>query len=339
MSTNILDFVSTATKEQSRLRLALSGPSGSGKTFSAVNILTEMGCQKIIVLDTEHGSAAKYSNSFARPFEVVDNRFWKSNFDPRILIRSLKQLAAAGYDGIIVDSLTHFWMGPGGMLTLVDEFAKRAKAKFGKYDSYGAWKEADPIYNELIQTILALPCHFVGCLRAKTEYTRTDEGGKTKVQKTGMAAQIREGFEYEFDVEGLMDMDHNLSIGKTRCSDLDGRIFHKPGKNIAEPLVAWLTDGVPPAPQQTSVIISETPADTKETGQPGSGPSVKESLIAEAGAAKNAEDLSAVSKRANAAKKNGEIAGDDWKEVAQAFAARRNELVAASEPATESAAQ
>lgn len=263
-SSQILDFLVEATKEQAKLRMAIAGPSGSGKTFSAINILTEMGCENIAVLDTEHGSAAKYAKNFKRPFKVVDNRYWKSNYDPRRLTAALKALGTSGVDGIVTDSLSHFWMGPGGMLDLVNQIAIRMAKGNSRPDTWAAWKEGDKHYAELVQTILALPCHFIATLRAKSEYEDQEINGKKKKVKVGMQAQVREGFEYEFDVEGMMTMDHNFIVGKTRCSALDEQIFNKPGANIAAPLVEWLTDGVAPV-QQSATVFVETPAnDTKQ---------------------------------------------------------------------------
>ena len=258
-SLNVFDFISQAAKEQGKLRMAVSGPSGSGKTFSSINVLAYMGCQKILVIDTEHGSAAKYAGEFPVKFDVIDNKFWQSNYDPRRLIAVLKAVGEK-YDGVVVDSLTHFWMGPGGMLTLVDNEAKKAQARGGKYDSFGAWKAVDPVYAELIQTILSLPCHFVGCMRAKSEYEDVVENGKKKKVKVGMASQMRDGFEFEFDVEGMMTMNHEFIVGKTRCRALDEQIILKPGANMAKPLLDWLTDGEPtvePKPKLVEVAPSE----------------------------------------------------------------------------------
>lgn len=264
-SLDVLNFITQATKEQGKLRMAISGPSGSGKTFTSINVLAHMGCKKILVIDTEHGSAAKYANEFPVKFDVIDNTFWQSNFDPRRLIAVLKAVAGK-YDAIVTDSLTHFWMGPGGVLTLVDNAAKKAAARGGKYDSFGAWKEVDPIYAELIQTILGLPCHFVGCMRAKSEYDDVVENGKKKKVKVGMASQMREGFEFEFDVEGMMTMNHEFIVGKTRCRALDEQIILKPGENMAKPLVEWLTDGAPAAP--VAEVIKPAPAAKPDEAEP-----------------------------------------------------------------------
>ena len=47
---------------------------------------------------------------------------------------------------------------------------------------------------------------------------------------------------------GDMDADNNLLIAKTRCPELNGQIFNKPGKEMADILNTWLNDGVEPAP-------------------------------------------------------------------------------------------
>lgn len=257
-SANVLDFLKEAKKEQSKLRAAISGPSGSGKTFSAINLLMHMGCERIIVLDSEQGSAAKYANEFARPFKVIDNDYWQSKYDPRRLIAVLKALGGQA-DGIVVDSFTHFYSGPGGLLSYVDEVAKKAQARGGKFDTFGAWKEGDVIYNDLIQTVLALPCHFVGCMRAKSEYDDVVENGKKKKVKVGMASQMRNDFEYEFDIEGMMTMSNDFVVGKTRVRGTHGEIYNKPGANLATPVMAWLTDGTPPVEKPAPMAKLEAP--------------------------------------------------------------------------------
>ncbi len=327
-STNIFDFVTEATKEQSKLRLAISGPSGSGKTFSAINILMHMGCQNIVVLDTEHGSAAKYSNEFHRKFKVIDNTYWQSNFDPRRLIAALRALSPQ-FDGIVVDSLTHFWMGTGGMLSLVDGFAKKAAARGGKYDSFGAWKEADPIYNELVQTILGLPCHFAACLRAKSEYDDVVENGKKKKVKVGMASQMRDGFEFEFDVAGMMDMNHNLIIDKTRCRALDELIIPKPGANIAEPLIAWLTSGTPVPVKEIKVEEAAPAAPDTERAPPTEplGSDVVGTFVSAIEAATTTDELKLVANDIKTALKDKKITQEDYTaKLSPAYAVKNKAL-------------
>ena len=89
-----------ATKYASKLRLALIGPAGSGKTYSALEIAKHMG-GKVAVLDTEHGSASKYADLF--DFDV----FAPDSFSPTVYMDTIAVAEQAGYDILILDSLSH----------------------------------------------------------------------------------------------------------------------------------------------------------------------------------------------------------------------------------------
>lgn len=236
-----------ATKEQAKLRFAIHGPSGAGKTYSALSIATHLVAptgQRIAVLDTERGSASKYARKF--DFDVNEVT---GNYHPDRCIDNINGAVDAGYGAIIIDSGTHFWNGDGGFLQLVDQEAKKSAARGGKYDSFGAWKAVDPIYQRFVQRITSSPIHVFITLRAKQAYEKVESNGKTKIEKLGLAPQMRDDFQYEFDIEGMLTLEHDLAIGKTRCDDLDGKVFHKPGKDVADILLAWLTDGAPAAPK------------------------------------------------------------------------------------------
>lgn len=227
--------IKKATKEQSRLRMAIHGPSGAGKTFSALSIATNLG-SKVCLGDTETGSASKYGDKF--DFDVCE---FSGNYHPDSLVEFLHEVPTQGYDVIVIDSGSHFWNGTGGFLELVDAEVKRGVARGGKADSFNAWKAVDPVYKRLVHAIHTCKAHVIITLRAKTEYSK--ENGK--VQKLGLAPEMRDNFQYEMDVEGMLDIDHNLAIGKTRCDGLDGKVFPKPGKNVAHILRDWLGAGVP----------------------------------------------------------------------------------------------
>jgi hypothetical protein len=256
-----------ATREQARLRMALQGPSGSGKTRSALEIAywlikTEYGVVNdgdIAVIDTEHGSASKYEGEGRSPDRPQGLEFAvcevNGNYNPERAITLLKEATDSGAKVVVIDSLSHFWNGIGGFLELVDKVVARDKANGRKADSFAAWKEVDPIYRKLVQALLSCTAHVIVCLRAKTEYSR--EGGK--VEKVGMAPEIREGFQYEMDVEGMMDMSHTLAIGKTRCESIDGEVFKKPGRQFAEAICHWLSKGAPAKAASVEPRFTVTP--------------------------------------------------------------------------------
>jgi hypothetical protein len=80
-------------------------------------------------------------------------------------------------------------------------------------------------------------------MRAKTEYVLEEINGKKVPKKVGMAPEVRDGTEYEFDAVLEMTHDHFGRVGKTRCEEIDGWCGEKPGEDIATLLNTWLTTG------------------------------------------------------------------------------------------------
>lgn len=244
-----------ATKKQSRLRMGIHGPSGSGKTYSALSIGSNLG-SKVALIDTEYGSAAKYGDIFD-----FDTCQITGDYHPEKFMKAINEAAKAGYEVIIVDSISHSYNGPGGVLELVEMEAKKAQARSGKYDTYGAWRFVTPIYNKLVQTILSCPAHVIVTARAKTEYAKGDDG---KIKKLGMAPEVRAGFEYEMDIEAMLDQEHYLSIGKTRCPALDGKLFKNPGADLAAIVKEWLDTGEAVATESPHVVFLAEIASSKD---------------------------------------------------------------------------
>jgi hypothetical protein len=231
-----------ATKHASRLRLALAGPAGSGKTYSALAIAAALP-QPVAVIDTERGSASKYSDLFK--FSTLE----LESFHPDRYIEAIHAAAEAGFETLVIDSLSHAWMGKDGALELVDRAAKRAQTA----NSFGAWREVTPLHNALVDAMIGARLHLIVTLRSKTEYVQEkDDKGRTVIRKMGMAPVQRDGLEYEFDVYGDLDQDNNLIVGKTRCPALAGQIIRKPGAGLAATLTTWL-QGAPDVQHSTHV--------------------------------------------------------------------------------------
>jgi len=222
-----------AVKHEAKLRLAIAGPSGSGKTYTALRLATTLSNGKpIALLDTEHGSASKYADLFA--FDVLE---LEPPYHPDRYVKAIEAATEAGYGVVILDSLTHAWNGEGGLLDVVDQIAKRMKTS----NSFAAWKDATPVQNRLIEALLSANVHIIGTMRSKQDYViEKDDKGRSTVRKLGMAPIQRDGFEYEFDVFLDMDIDNNAIVAKTRCPELTGRVFNKPGEDMANILVEWL---------------------------------------------------------------------------------------------------
>lgn len=233
--------IKRATKTQSRLRLALIGPAGSGKTYTALAIATTLK-RPVCVIDTERGSASKYADLFE--YDVLE----LDSFSPDTYVKALEEVCKRDYGTVIVDSLSHAWMGKDGALEQVDRFAKRESG-----NSFGAWRNVTPMHNRLVDTIIGASAHIIATMRTKTEYViEENDRGKKVPRKIGLAPVQRDGLEYEFDVVGDLTPDNDLVIGKTRCSTLAGKVFSKPGKDVSDILNAWINAGAPmpePAPK------------------------------------------------------------------------------------------
>ncbi len=248
-----------ATRKQLKLRMALDGPSGSGKTFTALRFAFGLAGEsgKVAVLDTEHKAAAKYEGL------SPDGIPWKfdtcelESFAPSTYSAVIKEAGRQGYDVLVIDSLSHAWEGVGGALDLVDR-------KGG--NKFTAWKDVTPLHRDMIEAILASPCHVIVTMRSKMEYVlEENEKGKQVPRKVGMAPIQRAGTEYEFDVVADLDHTHTLTVSKTRCPALDEARAVKPTAAFIEPLKAWLGEGVEapaepePAPQPSTTAVAETP--------------------------------------------------------------------------------
>jgi hypothetical protein len=230
------DFVfAPASKEQAKARIALAGPSGSGKTYTALLLGRFLGGRHAVI-DTERGSASKYADEFA--FDTLR----MTKFDPRDLVAALAAAQAAGYEVVTVDSMSHFWMGTGGMLELVDAAAKRSAGG----NSFGGWKEARPHERRMIDALLAYDGHVIVTMRTKTEYVvEEDNRGRKVPRKIGLKPEQRDGIEYEFDIVGDLDLENTLTVTKSRCRILSGAVINRPGQDMAEAVLGWLGDGKP----------------------------------------------------------------------------------------------
>lgn len=240
-----------AQRKAAKLRLALVGPSGSGKTYSALVIAKGLG-GRVALIDTERGSGELYSHLYE-----YDAAQLNPPFAPEKYIEGIKAAEAERYDILIIDSLSHAWSGEGGVLDLHDRASKSVR------NSFAAWREVTPQHNALVDSILASSCHVIVTMRTKTAYEVTNENGKTKVAKVGLAPVQRDGLEYEFTVVMDLSVDgHVANASKDRTGIFDGQ--HKvPDENMGRSLKYWLDGGAVEMP-----VIPVTPENPTQSAKP-----------------------------------------------------------------------
>lgn len=242
-----LDFAfAAATREKAKARLAIMGVSGSGKTWTGLR-LTHGLSRHFAVIDTERGAASKYAGINGVTFDTLQLH----NYHPQNLIGALAAAANAGYEAVLVDSLTHFWSGTEGTLEQVD---RAAKQKFGG-NTFGGWKEGTPLQNAMVDALLSYPGHLVATMRAHTEWSlQTNANGKKEPVRLGTRPEQRRGVEYEFDVVAQMDTENTFTVIKSRCPALHALALERPdGADIAKTLLGWLDEGAAGADPATYV--------------------------------------------------------------------------------------
>lgn len=222
-----------ARRSATKLRLLLAGPSGSGKTWGALSIAKGMG-GRTVVIDTEEGSSDLYDH--LHEFDVIDLR---PPFSPEAYIEAITAAESAGYEVIVIDSVTHCWSGPGGCLEILEDVAK---AQF-RGNTWSAFSVITPRWRAFVDKILRSPAHVICCGRSKTETAQVDDHGKKKVAKLGMKLEARDGLEFEFTVcLDIIHDGHYATVSKDRTGLFQGDpkpITAETGRRLAE----WLAGG------------------------------------------------------------------------------------------------
>ena len=287
-----------ARRSATKLRLLLAGPSGSGKTWGALSIAKGMG-GRTVVIDTEEGSSDLYDH--LHEFDVIDLR---PPFSPEAYIEAITAAEAAGYEVIIIDSVTHCWSGPGGCLEILEDVAK---AQF-RGNTWSAWSVVTPRWRAFVDKILRSPAHVICCGRSKTESAQVDDHGRKRVTKLGMKLEARDGLEFEFTCcLDIIHDGHYATVSKDRTGLFTGDpkpITPETGERLAK----WLAGGKP------------TESQTVVNGR---------QFIA---AATTEDDLKRATRGIDTKLSKGEITTDEWSTLTDAIVARSAEIAAAGEP-------
>lgn len=220
-----------AERKKAKARIGLCGPAGSGKTYSALKVAFGIG-GKIAVIDTEHGSAELYSH-----LGEYDVARIEPPFTPEKYTALIHEAEKAGYDTIVIDSLSHAWAGQGGLLEFVDN--KSASA-----NKFAAWREATPKHNALVESILQSKSHIIATMRSKTEYVvEQNEKGKAVPRKVGMAPVQRDGMEYEFTIVFEIEQSRHVATTSKDRTDLFNGFCEVLNEEHGKKISDWLNGG------------------------------------------------------------------------------------------------
>ena len=223
-----------ATRLQIPLKLALTGPSGSGKTYSALLLARGLVGKKgrIALIDTENRSASLYAD-LAGEFDTLEV---SPPYTVDKYAEGVDAAIEAGYDVLIIDSITHCWAGEGGLLDQKNSLDARG----GRQNQYTNWAPITKLHEQFKGKILSSPIHIICTMRSKQDYVlEQNDKGKSAPRKVGMALIQRDGMEYEFTTVFDIAMNHEATASKDRTGLFDGKYFKITGKTGKE-LLKWL---------------------------------------------------------------------------------------------------
>ena len=242
-----------AVRSASKLRLAISGASGSGKTYSALLLAKGIG-GRIAVIDTERGSASLYADMEGMPeFDVLE---LDAPFSPERYAEAIAAAESAGYDILILDSMSHEWNGKGGCLEEVDNIAR---ARY-RGNTWSAWNEMTPRHRKFVDAMLTSKLHIIATMRSKTEVAQdVDANGKKVVKKLGMKVEQRDGVDYEFTI--MFDLVHDGHFANA-SKDRTGLFSSRPDPVVITPetgaeIKRWL-EGAGVTPEEFEALMAKT---------------------------------------------------------------------------------
>jgi len=251
-----MDFqVKKAKREIIYTKMALIAPSGGGKTYGALRLATGMAHEikketgkdaHILMANTEAKRGYYYANEF--DYDIVDIN---PPHNPEKYVDLIEFAVKEGYDILIIDSTSHEWEGKGGCLELHQQAG----------GTYQSWAKVTPRHTKFINAIADSPIHIIATMRGKDQYEMTkDDRGKASVQKLGVGAKQRDGFEYEFTVSFLIDQKTNTA----EVQKDNTHIFDSEGPTIlsethGEKIIQWANsgEGYTPAVRKDDEITPE----------------------------------------------------------------------------------
>jgi len=277
--------VKKAKRQRRPLKIGLEGLSGSGKTFTGLRLAFAMRRagigKRIVVADSENESASLYDGIF------IDGERWEYDVcslpheaqTPEGYTAAYEHLVGAGFDIIIVDSMTHAWKGA---LNRVDEIGARNKGdKFGS-----GWRAVTPEQERMFRVLTDPRAHLITTTRVKGEYERVNDGSRDKIKKVGMKADQRDGADYEYDCVVRLDPEGHLAVvEKVRgCSAMDAKQAKNPGPEFWKPLFDWWLSAEPtvsPAEAaRAKIVAAKTLPELSAAWEPLSK-SVREQVLAD----------------------------------------------------------
>jgi hypothetical protein len=161
--------------------------------------------------------------------------FLMDRMTPKRWVEVIDAAVEAGYDGLIIDSLSDEWKAT---LQVVDSH----ETSTGSKDGRAGWRAARPDHEAFLMHLQRCPIHVIATCRSKMEY----DWSQKKVQPLGLSPIQDDNLPYFFDLVVNMQ-DQMATVTKVRgFSDAVGLSQQDPTVEFIEGFAAWLKEGDEP---------------------------------------------------------------------------------------------
>lgn len=228
--------ITKATRQGVSPLIVAYSESGCGKTYSSLLLARGMAGPngKIVVADSESRRASLYADVLPGGFETFD---LCAPFSPQRYIEAIDAIEESNAAVGILDSGSHEWEGPNGVLDMAAEI----EDKTGKTGLH-CWKTPKFEHAKFVQRLLRIKIPIIVCLRAKYKSRqKKDERGKTIIVKDEATSPIQaEDFIFEATCHFEILTDHSIHLTKAShpslraCFPEKGPIEIKHGEMLAQ---------------------------------------------------------------------------------------------------------
>lgn len=253
-------FKSVASS-QLKLIAGFIGPAGSGKTLSALRVGRGLVGPKgkiAVVSAGEFNAPAAYKRDVEFDMHIL-----QPPFTMKSLLNCATEAKKAGYDALVIDSLSNFYTGTGGLV----EFHNEIMIKDGK-NNWQAWEDVQGWINKMWEKLRGIDIHVLLTLRTKTAYTvEKNDKGKDAPKKVGLAPIWKPdpGIEYELDCVFNINSNHMAKFVSKRLRHLNDQLIKEPDEEFGEIIRKYINEEpITEPPPGASTIIPPEPVHVEE---------------------------------------------------------------------------
>lgn len=195
-------IIEKADRAKSKVCISLAGDSGTGKTLSSIRLARGIVGDKghIGYIDTEQRRASLYAGYYGG-FDVIN---LEPPFSPERYEEAVQTFKEAGYDIVVIDSMSHEWEGTGGVLEMADnQTYGNGKPMVG----LDKWCKPKIEHRKMMNFLMNSGMNVIFCYRVKYNMVESvDERGKKTMIRDETPTVVREpNVNYDITVDLTLD--------------------------------------------------------------------------------------------------------------------------------------